>query len=589
MTHFWNRGGAAPDSRHWARVRALARPYRGKVVSLSGVSFIGGAIEAAFLVVVTRTALAIADGKASLGVLAGWTLPVGGAVAFAAALLVVRLGLQLLGVSFSASLMLEVSTAMRRKLAGAYLHTSWATQQAEPSGQLQQLVLGFAGAAVGVMSSFTSTVTALLNLAALIAVAVLVSPLATLVVIGALVVLGTVLAPIRRRIRLRSRAAAVVQMEFATAVSELGSLGLEMQAYGVRDRFVDRLGVLIGREATARRNADVLAGALAPVYTSLAYGALVAGLGIAALVGVSGITALGAVMLVMLRSLSYGQQLQVASGSLMSSIPFLDQIDSTIERYEVERATGGEIRLDRVGEIEAEYVSFEYVPGRRVLHELSFSIARGEVVGVIGPSGAGKSTLVQLLLGLRDPTEGVVKVDGVDLRDVHRPSWSGLVAFVSQDALLVTGTVADNIRFFRDGLDDEALRLAAEQANILADIEAMPDGFDTHLGERGTQLSGGQRQRLSIARALAGRPGMLILDEPTSALDVNSEALIRTTVSELKGAVTVVVIAHRMSTLDMCDRIMVIEAGHLMAFDDPEALRGHSDFYRIALELSGMA
>ena len=129
------------------------------------------------------------------------------------------------------------------------------------------------------------------------------------------------------------------------------------------------------------------------------------------------------------------------------------------------------------------------------------------------------------------------------------------VSFVPQDPALFTGSVAENIRFFRDGIDDDDLRRAAQQANVLADITALPQGFDTHLGERGGGLSGGQRQRLSIARALAGSPSLLVLDEPTSALDGQSEQLIRDTILGLRGQVTVVVIAHRMSTIDMCDRI----------------------------------
>ena len=163
------------------------------------------------------------------------------------------------------------------------------------------------------------------------------------------------------------------------------------------------------------------------------------------------------------------------------------------------------------------------------------------------------------------------------------------MAFVAQEALLFTGTVAENICFFRDGLDEATLRRAAAQANILADVDALPDGFDTHLGERGSRLSGGQRQRLSIARALAGDPELLVLDEPTSALDGQSEALIRATLGRLKGTMTIVIIAHRMSTLEMCDRIMVIEGGRMTAFDTPEGLHRHSDFYQHAMSIAGIS
>ena len=222
------------------------------------------------------------------------------------------------------------------------------------------------------------------------------------------------------------------------------------------------------------------------------------------------------------------------------------------------------------------------------LEGVSLTIGAGETVGVIGPSGAGKSTLVQLLLGVRDPTTGSVTVGGVDLTDVDRSWWTRRVAYVAQDALLFTGTVAENIRFLRDDIDDDALRRAAEQAHVLAEIEALPESFGTHLGERASQLSGGQRQRLSIARALVGRPELLILDEPTSALDVRSESLIRQTIADLHGETTVVIIAHRMSTLEMCDRLLVVEDGRLVAAGTPRELREGNEFYRQALELSGI-
>ena len=403
----------------------------------------------------------------------------------------------------------------------------------------------------------------------------------------ALPVLGLVLAPIRRRVKARSKAAAAAQLGFASAVAELGSLGLEMQTYGVRDRFAERVDELVTGDVRARRRADVLKGAAPVVYTSLAYIAMLGGLGLASVSG-GDVAALGAVMLVLLRSLTYGQQLQTASVNLIQAMPFLERLDETITTYEADTASGGAARPPGLGAIELREVSFGYASDRPVLSDVSVRIERGETVGVIGPSGAGKSTLVQLLLGVRDPSTGQVLVDGIDLREVDRRWWAERVAFVAQDALLFTGTVAENVRFFRDGIDDHALQGAAARAHVLADVEALPHGFDTHLGERGSQLSGGQRQRLSIARALAGSPDVLILDEPTSALDMRSELLIRETLAELHGEKTVIVIAHRMSTLQECDRLLVVDDGRLVAEGPPAALRNENEFYRRALELSGI-
>lgn len=581
----WAAKNSTPSK--WRRVLELVRPQCRRVLCLSITSFAGGSVEALFLVVVTRTALAIADGKDTTGVIAAQRLPVGGAIAVAAGLLVIRLLLAMWGVVTSTGLALSTLATLRTRLSDAFLGSSWATQQGEPAGQLQSLA-GLASAGVGVLQSFSSIIAAGLNLAALVAVSVVVDPFATIVVVAAVGVLGSVLGPLRSRIRAHAKITVDAGIQYNTALSELSSLGLEMQTYGVRPAFAHRLAHFSGHETFVRRRANVLQGMVTPVYTTLAYSALLVGLGAAALVGVGELSTLGAVMLVMMRSLSYGQQLQSASVGLVSSIPSIERLDEVLIRYDANAATNGHVVVSSVGQVSAKALAFAYLDDQPVLKELTFLIKTGEVVGVVGPSGAGKSTLVQLLLGLREPTSGAIEIDGINLRDVDRASWNSRVAFVAQDATLFTGTVADNIRFFRSTVSDSDLRDAATQANLLNEIEHLPDGFDTFLGERGTRLSGGQRQRLSIARALAGRPEFLILDEPTSALDSHSEALIRDTIASLRSKVTVVIIAHRMSTIDMCDRIIVIEQGQMTAFETPEVLRSTSGFYRLALERSGM-
>jgi ABC-type multidrug transport system fused ATPase/permease subunit len=149
--------------------------------------------------------------------------------------------------------------------------------------------------------------------------------------------------------------------------------------------------------------------------------------------------------------------------------------------------------------------------------------------------------------------------------------------------------VTDNIVFFRHGIEPSAVEDAARRANLHDEVAAMPDGYETSVGERGSHLSGGQRQRLCIARALVEQPDVLVLDEPTSALDVRSETLIRETLAALAPQTTVFVVAHRMSTLDICDRIMVLQDGRLEGFDPPTVLAARNRFYQEALALSGLA
>jgi ABC-type multidrug transport system fused ATPase/permease subunit len=176
-------------------------------------------------------------------------------------------------------------------------------------------------------------------------------------------------------------------------------------------------------------------------------------------------------------------------------------------------------------------------------------------------------------------------VDGIPASEFAREDWYSRVAYVPQEPRLLHASVADNIRFYRD-LDDAAVREAARLARIDADIATWADGYDTTIGPRADAVSGGQQQRICIARALAGRPEVLILDEPTSALDPRSESLLQDSLVALKQQVTLFVVAHRMSTLDICNRVMVIVDGRLEDFGTPDCLARQSPYYRSASALA---
>ncbi|QGF23648.1 ABC transporter ATP-binding protein [Raineyella fluvialis] len=586
----FRKAGAKPGTRSgWAVMRTLLMPHKGRITLLSLASLAAAMLEAMFIVLLTGIGMALVGGKGLVGPAYGQYLPINIALIAAAGSLVLRVVLSLVAVQLSADLTAVVSTEQRQRLSHAFLRTSWSVQQADPAGRLQELLTSFVSRITQAVSVLATAITASLSLVAFLLAGVAVDLVSTVAVLFALSLVGSVLSPMRRSIRRRSAKNARAGLDFANAVSELGALGLEMQTYGTRRAFEGRIDELTVESTVTQRRTQVLQGAQPQIYTSLAYGAVLAGVGVLFLVGFRNLSIIGAVMLLMLRSLSYGQQLSNASASIAGFLPFLEWVEEVVKGYADRPAPIGTVRPASVVPFEADDVSYAYTPDRTALSDVTFRLEPGEALGVIGPSGAGKSTLAQLLLGLRPPSTGTLRADGVPLEDIDRDWWSDRVAFVAQDARLFTGTVAENIRFFREGITEEELRFAARQANILADIEALPHGFDTHLGERGSQLSGGQRQRLSIARALVGKPELLILDEPTSALDGVSESLIRRTLADLHGRLTVVIIAHRMSTLDICDRIMVIEAGRMTALDTPSALRADSEFYRNALAVAGIA
>ncbi len=213
------------------------------------------------------------------------------------------------------------------------------------------------------------------------------------------------------------------------------------------------------------------------------------------------------------------------------------------------------------GEVRFEGVTFGYGAGPAVLSGVDLVVPAGEVHAVVGATGAGKSTVVKLLLRFHDVRSGRVTVDGVDVRELAYPSLRGAIGYVSQDVFLFHGTVADNIAYGRPGAGRAEVEDAARLAEADEFVRALPDGYDTVVGERGQKLSGGQRQRLSIARAILRDPAILLLDEATSAVDNETEAAIQRSLAQVTKGRTALVVAHRLSTVRDADRIWVLEGG----------------------------
>ena len=222
------------------------------------------------------------------------------------------------------------------------------------------------------------------------------------------------------------------------------------------------------------------------------------------------------------------------------------------------------VELSQVrGEVELDHVSFTYPGSSEVLHDIDLTVAAGETVAIVGPSGGGKSTLCQLVPRFYDVTEGNIRVDGLDVRQVTQRSLRRAIGIVQQDVFLFADTIRENIRYGRPDATDEEVEQAAHRAELLEDIRTMPQGFDTYVGERGAMLSGGQKQRVAIARIFLKDPAILILDEATSALDSVTEAKIQGAFDQLSQGRTTLIIAHRLSTIRSAHRILVVQDGRI--------------------------
>ena len=259
------------------------------------------------------------------------------------------------------------------------------------------------------------------------------------------------------------------------------------------------------------------------------------------------------------------------------------------EACETQNRPGARPMAPFAREIEFRGVSFAYGGGfeQRVLEGISFAVRAGEMVAIVGQSGAGKSTLTNLIPRLYDVTEGEIRIDGVDVRDIELASLREQIAMVTQEVSLFNETVRANIGYGAGGSDPGGERIAAAARAALAEefIQRLPEGYETVVGERGLILSGGQRQRVAIARALLKDAPILILDEATSALDTESERLVQSALNNLMAGRTTIVIAHRLSTVRRADRILVLEAGRLAEMGTHQELLDRGGIYRRLYEL----
>lgn len=280
------------------------------------------------------------------------------------------------------------------------------------------------------------------------------------------------------------------------------------------------------------------------------------------------------------RIFTYVQSAQEKFQNIYEMVPYLKSIvDYEVTTKKNKEPLSGTKNFIFQKELTFKNVVFSYESQKILFKDLNFTVRKGEMVGLIGPSGAGKTTIVDLLLRLFAPGKGQILIDNTDISEINVTEWRQRLGYVSQDIFLLNDTIENNIRFYDNSITDEDLIDYAKVANLYNFVQDLPEGFRTIVGERGVKLSAGQRQRIILARVLARKPDILILDEATSALDNESEKLIQDAIFKLKGKITVLSIAHRLSTVMSADQLLVLEDGAIVEQGAPQSLLKNKDSY----------
>ena len=294
-------------------------------------------------------------------------------------------------------------------------------------------------------------------------------------------------------------------------------------------------------------------------------------------------------VLVLLRAVPRINELNNARMQFASLLPNL-KIGGSFLRTDNKSFTrsGGQPFNGLSKEISFDELSFRY-SGRdeNVLEGISFKIVKGSKVAVVGPSGSGKSTLISLLLGLYSSTTGHIMIDGVPLENINREDWLQQIGYVDQEVFLFNASIGENIAFGNIETTTEDVVAAAKKAYADDFVKLLPQGYDTNVGDRGHRLSGGEKQRIGLARALVRKPNILLLDEATSALDTESESLIQRTISELRSTCTIIMIAHRLSTVKDADMVLVLDSGRVLEMGTVEQLMACDSYFLRVSRMQG--
>lgn len=573
----------------WRRLSPFFRSSRTSLVLIVALSVVTGLVEASLLALIATMAVGLSEGDPNLTFTIGplsTELARPAAFSIAIGLALSRAGLQLVLARLPAQMSARVLSDLRIELFESFTSSAWSVKARERDGAFQTLMTQNATNTAHVVINLGLGVTATIMFLVITVGAFLQSFVAAAVFMVAALGLFVVLRPLSRRLRRHAKQLSEEAMSFTNTVQEVVQIAEETEVFGATDSYRSAFHEHVESVRRPHARTRFLAMALPALYQSVALLLLVVSLIVISLTGAAQLAALAAVVLMLVRALTYAQQIQSSLTNIDERVPFMHQIVDALERYRGTLQQDGDESIDVIRSIGLSHISFAYTPEREVLQDVTFEVTQGQAIGIVGPSGAGKSSIVQLLLRLRDPDSGALLVNGRDARRMSRTDWQRRVSYVPQASQVIWGTVRDNIRFYREWITDADVEAAARRSHIHDDIVSWPQGYDTVIGQRASAVSGGQRQRICLARALAGDPQVLVLDEPTSALDVRSEEFVQASLQESKKGTIIILVAHRLSTLSVCDWIVVMVDGRVAALGSQSDLMEESEFFREVNEIT---
>ena len=468
-----------------------------------------------------------------------------------------------------------------KEVLGLMLRASWPYLLAQKIGHLHSALMRDLQRTTALLEAISQGIQSWTGFCMYLLVAFTISPLMTLATLGGGGAVFFVARPILRKTQATGRQMAATEKTMSQFISEhiigmkmLKASGTENRALESGTGIIDELRVLLTRLAFARSLSSSLFQPFSLVFVIVLFAITYRAPGFS-------IVTFAAELYLIQKIFTYLESGQAALQGVSELVAYAESVaryKEVLREHREEKTAGGKpFRFEHV--LAFEHVSLSYGEGKPVLADVSFNIRRGETVGIIGPSGAGKTSLVDLMLRLFEPGAGEILLDGVPARDIALEAWRSHIGYVSQDVFLFNTTIEENIRLYRSDISKDDIIAAAKRAHAYDFIMALPDGFDSSVGDRGVTLSGGQRQRIALARALAGNPELLVLDEATSALDSESERLIQQSIAEVHGEITVVMIAHRLSTIENADRLLVVDHGRVVEQGTPEELLRNPESY----------